>query len=140
MVAKEYTLALDQLLKAAEFSPNDSKVHNNLGMAYFFKEKPQEAIHHLKKSIKLNSKNTDALNNLASIYKTQKKIKLAQQLYEKALKDLLYTSQFRVHYNLALIRLEKGQTVKAVEHLKKSVELNNNYCPAYFKLGQIAPR
>ena len=39
LIEKDYTAALDHLLKAKMHKKNDSKILNNLGMAYYFKKK-----------------------------------------------------------------------------------------------------
>ncbi|MCY4524401.1 MAG: hypothetical protein OXB84_06655, partial [Halobacteriovoraceae bacterium] len=53
LVAKEYTEALDYLIKANAISPWDSRINNNLGMAYFFKKKNNKAMTHLKKALEI---------------------------------------------------------------------------------------
>ena len=67
LVKKNYTNALKYLLLAYELSPEDSHIHNNLGMAYHFKGKPKKAIKHLERAVELDQNNTDARNNLAGL-------------------------------------------------------------------------
>lgn len=134
----DYTKALVNLNKAIEIIDDDSRFHNNLGMAYFFKKDTNKAIHHLKESISLDSKNSDAKNNLASVYFYQGNIEEAEKIYEEVTKDLEYSKQFRVYYNLGLIYLNKGRINKAISLFKKSVQENKSYCPAHYQLGMIA--
>lgn len=140
LVHKDYTGALELLLKAYEINPDDSKVNNNLGMAYYFKRSWEKAEEHLKKAIDLDEKNSDARNNLASLYFERKDYDKAQQEYQKVLKDLVYRHQYRTYYNLALIHLKQGQRLKAIDLLKKSYEENNDYCPSSYQLGMIYKR
>lgn len=140
LVAKDYTLALQKLLRANELKPNDSKICNNLGMTFYFKNDYEKAVRFVKKAIKLDPKNTDAKLNLATIYMNRKEFTKAKDIYKNLLKDLTYTGHNRTYYNLALINIEEQNISEAITNLNKSIEVNENYCPAYYKLGEIAKR
>jgi len=140
LLNKDYTSALDHLLKADALRPNDTKIHNNLGMAYYFKGRIKKAKYHLTKSIKLNEKNSDAKNNLASVYFNSGQYDLAEKEYLKVQNDLVYKHQYRTFYNLALISLKKNRFAEAVERYKKSIKENENFCPSYFQLGELAKK
>jgi len=135
LVAKDYTKALTNLKKAVAIIDDDSRFHNNLGMAYFFKGDYKNAVNHLEESIDLDSKNSDAKNNLASIYFEKGEYTKAQEIYLLVLKDLEYSKQFRVYYNLGLLADKKGKSDLAVGYYKKAVEVNKTYCPAQYQLG-----
>ncbi len=137
LVQKEYTDALNYLLKANTLRPNDSQINNNLAMAYYFKEDFKKAKHHLLLSLKLDTTNSDARNNLASIYFKEGKIKQAEKQYLKISKNLIYKQQFRTYYNLAHVEVKKQNNIKALSYLKKSLQEKNDYCPAHFLKGTI---
>lgn len=134
----DYTKALTNLKKAIEIIDDDSRYHNNLGMAYYFKKDVNSAIKHLKIAIDLDEKNSDAKNNLASIYFYQGKFNQSQALYEQVTKDLEYTKQYRVYYNLGLLELKRGKKNKAISLFQKSIAENKSYCPAHYQLGLIS--
>ena len=140
LVEKEYTEALDSLLKAYALQPENSPINNNLGMAYFFKNKSDKALYHFKQALKLDEKNSDARTNLASLYFRLEKLDLAAQQYHEALKDLVYKNPHRVHHGLALIALEKGHTLEARKRLKLALAERPNYCAAHFQLGLLAKK
>ncbi len=140
LTKKNYTEALSLLLKAEKLRPQDSKIHNNLGMAYFFKKKPSRAEFHLKRSIELEPKNSDAKNNLASMYTRIGRNQEAKKLYKQISKDLVYHHQYRVLYGLALIAIEENDMVSAIDYLNQSIDEKNDYCPAQFKLGEVSER
>jgi type IV pilus assembly protein PilF len=137
LMENDYTKALEKLNQANRLKPNDSNILNNLGMSYYFKKRPETAISLIKKSLEINPKNADARNNLAAIYYTEKNYNEALKHYQIVLDDLEYPAQFRVHYNVALIYLQKGDTYKSIENLKASLEAKNDYCPAHFLFGDI---
>ncbi len=137
LVQKNYTMALNHLLKAVKEDPKNPKIHNNLGMAYYFKGKLDKAIEHLTIAIDLDKENFDALNNLASIYFKQGKYDLAKTQYERVLSHLDYPHLYRTHYNMALIYLREGSERKARIHLNQSLTESNDYCPSFFLLGKL---
>jgi Tfp pilus assembly protein PilF len=137
LVQKKYQDALINLLKASEYDPKDSHIRNNLGMAYYFREKPDLAIKELEKSIELDPKNSDARVNLGSIYLEKNLLKEAKAQYEIVTQDLTYTNQFRNYYNLALLELRIGDRKEAYEYLEKSIKEKEDYCQAHFKLGEL---
>jgi len=137
LIDKDYTGALDYLLKASDLRPGDTKIHNNLGMTYYFKKRYAQAEHHLIKAIELDNKNSDARNNLASVYYHQKKYEEAEKQYLGILKNLVYKHQYRIHYNLALINLKKKNQGKAFKHLFAAIKIKDDYCPSHILLGQM---
>lgn len=137
LMDKEYAEALSHLLEAAKLMPNDTRVHNNLGMAYFFRGRSDMAIEHLNRAVSLDSNNSDARINLGSVLQRNGQFSKALEQYEEVLSHLTYSHNYRTHFNMALIFEQQGQTRKALAHLEQSISENNEYCPALFKMGKI---
>jgi len=138
LVNKKYTDALEMLLKAKEIAPGDSRILNNLGMTYFFKEQPILAEQYLREAIKLDPKNSDARNNLASLHYQKGEYDKAFAEYQKILEDLVYQHQYRIHYNMALIHIKNNKIYNAESELELSLKEKSDYCPAHAMLGKIA--
>lgn len=138
LVAKKYTEALKDLLEAIKLDPKNTEIHNNLAMAYFFKNEHSLAQSHWERAIDLDKTNNDARNNLASLFFTQKKYIEAQKQYEIILSDLTYPNQFRTYYNLGLIENLRNNKTHAKDYFTKAIEENENYCPAYYQLGLMS--
>ncbi len=137
LIDKDYTQALEALLNANKLKPNDTKTLNNLGLAYFFKKRPEKAKHYFNKAIKVDNKNSDARNNLASIYFEEGNLKAAESQYKEVLKDLVYRYTYRIQYNLALIELKRGNKQKAINYLDQVMGYTLDYCPASYQLAMI---
>jgi Tfp pilus assembly protein PilF len=137
IVSREYTTALKYLIQANALDPNNSKIQNNLGMAYFFKKKPQTAIRYIRKSINTDPKNTDARLNLATILVSLKNYNEAKKQYDIILDDLTFEKQFKTYYNLGVLHQKQGKEREALNFYKQSLNENADYCPAHFKLGNI---
>ncbi len=140
MMKKQYTQALDKLVKAEKIDPENSQIQNNLGMAYYFKGDMSSAKKHLSMSLSIDTNNADARNNLASIYLEEGKLSLAEEQYVAITKTLTYANQFRTYFNLGVLYQRQGDNEKAMQFFKKSVAENVNYCPGHYKLGSISYR
>ncbi len=137
LLAKDYTTALNHLQKAVAITPDDTKVLNNLGMAYYFKGEVSTALKFLNDAIDKDEKNSDARVNLAGIYYAQGRTQLALEQYQIVTKDLIYPYQFRTYYNMAIIKEKQGKVQEARQLLAKSIDENKGYCPAYYLTGQM---
>ncbi len=85
----------------------------------------------------MEPKNSDARNNLASLFLKLGKLKKAKTEYEIVLKDLIYSHQYRVLYNLALINFKQGKLWAALNKLELSISDKKDHCPAQFLRGKI---
>ena len=137
LIMKDYSSAVEYLRKAEEIKESDSKLQNNLAMAYYFKGQAEMAIQHLLRSISLDDKNSDAKNNLAGIYYQQNNLGPAKNLYLQVLNDLIYKYQFRTNYNLGLISLKERDQAAALDYFTKSLKDNEDYCPSHYQAGEI---
>ncbi len=137
LVSKKYSQALTNLLKAAEYDPNDSQIHNNLGMAYYFRDQPVLAEKELLKAIDLDKKNSDARVNLGTIYLETNRLVEARKQYLAVTNDLTFKNQFRNFYNLAILSLKEGDRKSTFEFLDRSIKEREDYCQAHFKLGEL---
>ncbi|MBD66386.1 MAG: hypothetical protein CME62_14340 [Halobacteriovoraceae bacterium] len=131
----EYTIALTHLQQANRMIPDNTHILNNLGMAYYFKGATDRAIKLINKSLELDSKNTAARMNLATIELKAKNYKRAEKLYLEILEDLTYMAQFRTYYNLGVLSLQQGRDQSALEYFAKALRENDTYCPAHQQLG-----
>jgi len=135
LIEKDYTEALKNLIKANQLMPNDTKILNNLAMAYYFKGRKTQATQLLTQSLEIDGKNADARNNLASIYFNQGKLDIAEKEYKKVLDNLLYKNNFRVYYNLGLIEKRKNNLEEAIVYFNKASGLRIDYCASNYELA-----
>lgn len=140
LVRGEYHNALKNLRLSAKYRPNDSQTQNNLGMAYFYRKSPLNAIKHLKLAVKIDPKNQDARLNLGSVLMNNKNYREAELEFNKILKSLVYNQQYKTHYNLGVLAMRQNQMNKSIKNFKMSIEINENYCPSYYKLGELYKR
>lgn len=132
----DYTSALRELLKAEKLNPEDSFVHNDLGICYMAKKLLPDAIVHFKKAIALKPTYTPARNNLGTAYLAAKQWDAAIAVFEEITKDVLYaTPQFPLS-NLGLAYYNKGDYKNAIHYYKEALQLQPKLVFALFGLGR----
>ena len=107
-----------------------------MALPIILKSKIKQQLSYLK-SIKLDPKNSDAKNNLASIYVDLNMLPEARALYEKVKEDLIYPHQYRTFYNLAVIAEKENRLNLMISYLEKSIKEREDYCPSHIKLGRF---
>lgn len=134
------TLALKNLQLANKHLPKNEDVLISLGIAYFRKGDVRAAEASLRKALEMNPENNFARNNLAAIYIETNRLDAAQKEVNIALKDLSFTDQYKVLFNLAVIQEKKGLPLRAEQSLQKSLVENPNFCPGWMKLSELQMR
>lgn len=118
-------------------NPNAPEIHFNLGNLYAQKEEWKKAIPYYKRSIKLDSKFTNAYRNLAKVYlKIGNEIKAANFWYQ-AIK--LEPNSIKVDQYLGLGNTFKTQKKlnKAADCYLQAIEIQPDLLPAYHSLTQV---
>jgi tetratricopeptide (TPR) repeat protein len=81
MILKNYDLAIEAFSKAVELEPNRLEIKNNLASIYYINSNYTEALNILNKTIKENPDYAIAYYNLAIMYNSLEKYKLAFNNY-----------------------------------------------------------
>lgn len=115
MAQGNYTAALKELIKAEKITPDDPYLHNDLGLTYMAKNRPDLAENHFKKAINIKPDYVPAKNNLGSSYLKQEKWDLAIESFKAISDDLLYATPHYPLSNLGWAYLGK-KNLKAAEH------------------------
>jgi type IV pilus assembly protein PilF len=134
---KEYAKAIAHLQEASQLDPKNSKILNNLGMAYYLKGQKDLALGTFRTAAEFDPKNSDLRNNLGSIYLERGMLSEAEKEYRTVLTDLTYEGQARIYYNLALISLRQGNKKEAIANFQSSIKENIDYCPSHYLLGEL---
>lgn len=84
ILKKKLNEAEKTLKKAVLLSPNNSSVHDNLGIVYSEKGSYNKAIRKFEKAIQLNPNSADAYFNLYLVYRKKRKTRKMNEFFEKA--------------------------------------------------------
>lgn len=108
---------------------------NALAGAYIKLKNPEKAKTILEGLIKKNNQNQHTLNNLATIYKDQKDLELAEKYYKKSLQvDPEFEAAL---FNLALVYQQAERVGEAEQILKKLCKKHPNNAEYKFNLANI---
>lgn len=113
-------------------STDDALAHTLLADALFIR-KPDQAIFHYQKAIKIDSKYIDAYTGLIYIFGVLKRYEEAMALFKKAIKlDPGNASLFQ-NWGVALGNLKRYE--EAIVQFKKAIDLNPEDANAYMNWG-----
>ncbi len=133
--------AYDYALKAVELDDGNYISMTVLGRLCVYKGEWEKAEHYLRKSLRLNSNDTDNLIQIASCFVHLKYLKEAEKLYLKALKLNPINTSWYYSYG-GLLYFEMGEYEKCLEQSLKAtlenvmVDMAAYIAGAYYYLGQ----
>lgn len=131
--------ARTDLQEMVRLSPTSSASFMNLAKVATAEKKLPEALSLYEKALTLDGKNFDALSGSISILNRQKQFDQAQAKIDKAIetnssqKDILPA----LHYLKSDVYTAAKNTEAAETELKKALELDENYLPAYSAYASI---
>ncbi len=123
-----YPAALRELLSAAELDPSHPVIQNNLGLAYFVREKFDLAEKHISRAIQLDSKYTDARNNHGRVLIELGQYDEAKEQLQRVLADLTYPEPEKAWFNLGLMYFRKGEFDTAKDKFAEGIRTNRGHC------------
>jgi len=127
--ADSETLWRDNLAK----NPSSWVAHYNLGLFLEQAGKPQEAIGHWEKALRIKPDFAEAHNNLGLALWRVGRTQEAIAHYEQALR--LWPDFAEAHYNLGLAMWAAGNPQKAKWHWEQALRVKPDYANAHDKLG-----
>ena len=133
---QNYTSALKELLEAEKLYSNDHILQNYLGIAYRQKGKPDLAIKHFKKSLKIKHDYAPAKNNLGAAYFDKKDWDSAIACYKEVAENLLYATPQLPLYNLGRAFYEKKEFRLSEQYYLAALEMEPEYTDALQGLGK----
>lgn len=135
---KKHPQAVKAAKKIIARDPRDPDAHYLLGLAYLGSDKPDLALMELKTVNEIGSfgqyaKEVPFRNNIAELY-----LKFNQP--EEALKEYLLLIKREpenayYYYTVGTLFDQRNRSDRAAAYYKKTIELDENYGPAYKKLG-----
>ena len=135
---KDYEGAIRDLQKAIELDPDLAIARNNLGLAYFYQGKMEDAVREYSKAIKMEVNEAVtmlAFFNRANAYRFLKE-------YDKSIADLGKVIELRekdkeAHFMRGWNYLAKHDYKKAEADFRKAIEIHRPYVQAHNYLGIV---
>lgn len=129
--------AIKYFNKSLSLNPRYYLAFNGLGLAYSMKGDMQESLKAYQKCLEINPTFSEARNNLGSVYQEMGFIDRAEEEFKKAISDQNYTSRELPYYNLSRLYFTQDRLEEALNHVQKSVQINNRLAMAHNLQGLI---
>lgn len=122
---KQFDQAIPAWQKAVSLDPDDSRAHNNLGIALAGAGKMTEAVEEYRRSIQLNPHSSQTENNLGSALAQEGNLEEAKRHFAAALEINPDNASAEVNLGNAL-SAEGGHTQEAIELLRNGLGIVPN--------------
>src|ERR1700752_3149626 len=120
---------------ARDANPNDPVVYNSLALVSLAEDKPADAVNFFETALKVDGTNFDALNGLVSLYAKTQELDKAHARIDQALAS--FPNNASLHYLKAQAFGFQHNVPGAETELRKALDLDSNYIPAYSALGAL---
>ena len=135
--------AVEEFKRAISLKKDYSEAHNYLGTLYSDMELWDQAIEEFDRALANPIYDTPdkALYNVGWAYYSKKDYKTALIKYQEALRrEPMTYLRPQIEKNIGLVYFDQNNIQEAVQHFKKSVELNPSLYDAHFLLGECYVR
>ena len=144
MAKRQWREAIEQFAKALTYEANaDNKVgiYEIMGQCYSNLDQPDDAIAAFKEALKIRPASASSRWGLARVYETKGDFDEAIRLKKEAMGDEPTASTYWLLASTYFARARQKKIdadyEEAIRLLKKSLEINRGFAPAYFLLGQV---
>ena len=120
---------------ARNVNPNDPNPYNSLALVSLAEKKQDEAIANWENALKVDATNFTALNGLITVYAQQQAYDKAHSRIDQAI--AANQNNASLHYLKAQVFGFQHNSQGAEAELRKALELDGNYLPAYSSLGAL---
>ena len=120
---------------ARNANPNDPVVYNSLALISLAENKPADAISSFETALKVDATNFDALNGLITLYSRTQEFDKAHARIDQVLAS--FPNVASLHYLKAQAYGFQQNVQGSEAELRKALELDSNYLPAYSALGAL---
>jgi tetratricopeptide (TPR) repeat protein len=120
---------------ARQAAPNEPEIYNNLAAVSQLENKPDEAVAFYQSALKIRATDFNALGGLISLYARRNEIDKAHAAIDQPLNS--YQNNASLHFLKAQVYGIQHDAQGAEAELRKALELDPNYIPAYSALGAV---
>jgi len=136
--AGDVRTALREFEEALKLDDDFAEAHNAIAVLYHLSfDRKDDAEKHYKRALEIRPGFSEARVNLGNLYLDEGRLDEAIQAYNGALNDMLYPTPYIAEANLGWAYFKKGDTTKALEHLRTAVTANPQFCLGYKNLGLV---
>ncbi len=131
-----FPAAMAELLKAEKLDSSNPIIQNNLGFAFYVRNKFKEAEEHFAKAVRSKPEYTEARNNLGRVLIDLERYDEAIRELNISVNDLTYSAPEKSLSNLGLAYLKKNDYAHAQENFIKALQIQDKACTTITYYGQ----
>lgn len=135
MSLKNLAAARQDFEAARQIAPGDPTPNNNLALVSLAENKPEDAIASFENALRVDATNFVALNGLITHYARVKDLPRAHARIDQALGA--YPNVSWLHFLKGQVYGYEGNASAAEASLRKALEIDPNYLPAYSSLAAL---
>jgi len=130
--------ALREYEESLRLDDDFADAHNAIALLLHLSfDRKDEAEKHYRRALEIRPTFSEAKVNLAALYLDEGRLDEAIALYEQALNDMLYATPYIAEASMGWAYFKKGDTPRALEHLRAAVTTNPQFCLGYKDLGLV---
>ena len=133
-------IALDRLKRALDADPDYVDAHNTLGLLHGNLGQYDDAERSFKHALKIDPKNSAALNNYEQFLCQLDRHKEGQDLILKAIENPLYENPDVALSNAGTCALNSGDIDTAETHFRAALEINPNLVASLYHMAHLSHR
>jgi tetratricopeptide (TPR) repeat protein len=132
---KNYDAARKDFMMARDMSPHSTDAYINLAAISAAENKLDEALGYYENALAISATDASALNGVINVYAQRKELGKAHARIDQSLSS--YPNNASLHFLKANIYGLERNAQGAESELRKTIELDSNYLPAYSALGAL---
>ena len=121
----EFENSIEIMERALKINPNNIHFLNNIGLSYYKKNNFIDAEKYFTRGLEVDPTYISTLNNMAVLKKDMELPDESIEYYKKILK--LKENILEIHYNLASVYQSVGAYKLAINHFKRTLEINPEF-------------
>jgi type IV pilus assembly protein PilF len=130
-------VALEAAQQAISAQPNYAPAHNMLGLVYMELREDAKAQAAFEQAIRIAPADSDALNNYGWFLCQRVDAKRSLPFFERALRNPLYTTPQRAHFNAGVCARKAGDLALAETSLRASLQRAPEFAAALLELTDL---
>lgn len=128
--------AIDLFKHCTYLNPNDYKPIYNLACCYINLDDLEQGVKHLKQTLLINENHSQAHFALSQYYQKSNNSNMAEEHLKKSIaSDSINKAQ--AEYNYGVLKQEKGEYKKSLDHYHKCIELCPEHFAAHYNIASI---
>lgn len=134
----KFDIAMKKLQKAVSLDDSYAPAHDALAVLYERLGENDKAAQHYRRAISLDPSDSGLLNNYGQFLCQTGHPKEAQEYFQKALKNPLYSSPEVAYTNAGLCALSQKDSKSAATYFRRALSRNPKFAPPLFEMADLS--